>query len=361
MYGAEQVILSIGRLIDRDRFNFSLLCLNRGDGKSEQLIHRAKKLGIKVTPIAVKSRLDLSAIARIKDVILKEDIDICHSHDFKSNFYSLLSSRNIIVKLVTTAHGSTRDSFMKRIYLNIDENIIYKYYDKIIAVSEEIKNILCGNFKEQNKIIVIQNGIDKDLIDIFSSEDNFDPPLRVPEGRKVFGVIGRLYPDKGHQFLLKAFSKISQLYPDIACIIVGDGPDRMSIQHTIHELRLNHAVTLCGERKNMKEIYEIIDCLVIPSKREGLPYALLEAMIRKIPVIATKVGDIPFLIKDKISGLLVTPGDVNGLTNSLIQIIDNDQMSVEMAESGYRFVIDNFTANKMVYKTEQLYDSLISY
>jgi glycosyltransferase involved in cell wall biosynthesis len=359
LYGAEQVILSLGRLVDKGKFTFSIICFDRGDGNSEKLSHRAKKIGIEVILIPVKGRLDLAAIANIKRYIIEKNIDICHSHDFKSNFYSLLASMNMKVKLVTTAHGSTRDSMMKRIYLYIDENIIYKYFQKIVAVSENIKKQLTRLNMDSDRIVVIQNGIDQDLITIYSDEGTSDSPLEIHPKQKVFGIIGRLYPDKGHRLFLEAFSKVIKLHPDITCIIVGDGPERERIQKNIEDLGLENAVILCGARKNMKEIYDMIDFLVIPSKREGLPYALLEAMIRKIPVVSTRVGDIPLLIKENISGLLVKPGDVNEMTNSMIQMINNPQKSKAMAEFGYEIVKSGYTARKMVYKTEQMYQGLI--
>jgi len=360
LYGAEQVILSLGRLIDKESFCFSLICLDRGDGKGEKLAQRARRLGIEVTLIPDKRGLDIAAISKIKAHIIRENIDVCHSHDIKSNFYSLFASKNTNAKLVTTAHGSTRDSLKKRIYLYIDENIVCKKFHKIIAVSEDIKRQLIRLKVDSDRIVVIQNGIDKDLIDIFSDEGASDLRIEIPRKGKTIGIIGRLYPDKGHRFFLEAFSNVLKLYPDITCIIVGDGPERAGIQNKIQELGLENAVILCGARKNMKEVYDMIDFLVIPSKREGLPYTLLEAMIRKIPVVSTKVGDIPLLIKDDISGSLIESGDVNAMTNSIIGMINNSQKSKEMAEYAYGTVMTDYLASKMVFMTEQVYCGLIS-
>ena len=360
LYGAEQVILSLGRLIDKESFRFSLICLDRGDGNSEKLGQRAKKLGIKVALIPDNRGLDLAAISKIKGHIIQENIDICHSHDTKSNFYSLFASINTKAKLATTAHGSTRDSLKKRIYLYLDEKLAYKKFHKIIAVSEDIKKQLIRLKIDCDRIVVIQNGIDNDLINIFSDEGNSDSQLEIPRKGKMIGIIGRLYPDKGHSFFLEAFSHVLKLYPDITCIIVGDGPERAGIQNKIQKLGLENAVILCGARKNMKEIYEMIDILVIPSKREGLPYTLLEAMIRNIPVVSTMVGDIPLLIKNGLSGLLVESGDVKSMTDSLVGMISNPGKSKEMAEYAYRTVMNDYTANKMVSRTEEMYRGLIS-
>ena len=359
LYGAEQVILGLGRRIDKARFGFSLICLDRGDGKSEMLGRRARKLGIQVTMIPDKRGLDLGAISAIKDYIHREGVDICHSHDMKSNLYSLFAARRSKVILVTTAHGSTRDSLKKRLSLFVDENLVYRRFHKIIAVSREIRRKLIRSGIDSGSIAVIQNGIDKDLIDLFSEEGASDSRMEIPRKGKLIGIIGRLYPDKGHRFFLEAFSNVIRLYPDTKCIVVGDGPERTGLQKRIRESGLEDAVMLCGARSNMKEVYNVIDFLVIPSKREGLPFTVLEAMIRKIPVVSTKVGDIPLLIQDDISGSLVEFGDINGMTGAMNNVIGNFQKYKQMAEVAYGTVMRDYTADKMVYMTEQTYCGLL--
>ena len=311
IYGAERVILTLGHNIDEKNFNFILLCMRHNDGKSKTLIDRAKKIGIQVLVVDVNGKIDFSSVLKIRSIIKENSINIIHTHDYKSDIYSLLASFRMNIKRIATAHGSTRDSMVKRIYLFITEQVAYRFFTKIIAVSKAVSHDLIKKHLKPEKIEVIQNGIDISIIN--NGNDNSKKLNGLTNNSKVFAVIGRLFPDKGHRFFLQAFQKLTESNSGIFGLILGDGPSREEIKKQIRKLEIEEYITVSGFRSDMKTVYELIDFLVIPSLREGLPYVLLEAMILKIPVIGTTVGDIPLIIKDQISGYLVAPGDVESL------------------------------------------------
>jgi glycosyltransferase involved in cell wall biosynthesis len=359
IYGAERVILTLAKHMDKEKFNFMLLCMSHKDGRSKELITRARELGIHVIPINVNGRLDFSAIAKIRRIIKQNKVMVCHAHDYKSVFYTLVAAVNLGVKLVATAHGSTRDSLVKRIYLSITEQYLYKFFDKIIAVSEDIRKQLKKYHVKQHKIDVIQNGIDFSLINAKSRaiDDEYMP---ISAGRKVFGVIGRLFPDKGHRFFLEAFSIVLKRYSHIMGVIVGDGPGRDEIIRKVREMRLDNHIYVCGEKSDMKAVYNHLDYLVIPSLREGLPYVLLEAMACSIPVLATAVGEIPALIEDGVNGHLVAPGDADALAARMMELLVNTSKSKDMAKKAHSLVEKKYSAEKMAKSTEVLYTKMMS-
>lgn len=361
IYGSERVILTLGKNITRrGLFDFSLLCMRRPDGTSESLISSARKIGLHVVTVDVKERFDLSAIRRIRDYVKSQNVSLIHTHDFKSDFYGIWATLNLGVKRVATAHGSTRDSRLKKLYLFVDEHVAYKSYDKIIAVSEELQHQLLGKHIRPDKIEVIQNGLDIELLSI--NEDGPEPPLPFSKkpGTKIFGVIGRLYPDKGHSLFLRAFANIAGECPNIIGLIAGDGPGKEIILRQIRTLQLEERVYYCGIRKNIKYIYDSIDYLVIPSFREGLPYVLLEAMACGIPVLATAVGDIPLLVHDEVTGYLVPSGNTDALTRRMKDLITIPDKALNMANEGRKLVEEKYSAKRMVEKTENLYSSLLS-
>ncbi len=360
IYGGERVILTLGKnMVRRGLFDVSLLCMRRPDGRSEALISSAKKVGIPVQPMDVRGRLDLMAILRIRNYIREKNVSLIHTHDFKSDFYGIWATLNLGVKRVATAHGSTRDSLGKRLYLFFDEYLAYRSYDKIIAVSEELRDNLTRKHVHPETIAVIQNGLDIDLLNL--NDDVVETPLPFIKrtGMKVFGVIGRLYPDKGQAKFLKAFAPVAQEHPESYGMIVGDGPDREDLVQLVNTLHLKERVYLCGVRKNIKKIYDMIDFLVIPSFTEGLPYVLLEAMASGIPVLATAVGDIPLLIQDKVTGFLVPPGDHAALTRRMKDLLSYPDHGSSMASRGRELVGERYSAQRMVEETENLYRSLL--
>lgn len=359
IFGAERVILTLAKNINRNEFDFMILCMRRGDGKSEKLISKAEKIGIKVFPVDVKGRLDIKAVWKINNIIKNNNISIFHSHDFKSDFYGLIASLNLGVKRVSTAHGSTRDSILKKAYLFINEGITYKFFDRIVAVAEDLRGFLEQNKILKEKIEVIQNGLDTELLED-ETNCSFAPPLPIKEGHTVFAVIGRLYPDKGHRYFIEALSKVYQRYPNITGLIIGDGPARTEITEQIKELNLEKAVFLCGVRTDMKNVYDAIDFLIIPSLTEGLPYVLLEAMANGIPVLSTSVGDIPHLIDHGSTGFLIDPGDIEGLSKYMMRFLKHTDKSQKMAQQGRDLILKNFSAKQMTEKTESLYRSLLT-
>lgn len=356
IFGSERVILSLAKGINKTQFHFMLLCMVNESAQSKILINHAQSEAVDVIPLIVKGKIDFRAIVAMRQIFKEHNVAIVHSHDFKSNLYALIASIRTNIKRVTTAHGSTRDSLLKKIYLFFDESIVYLFYDRIVAVSKDLGNYLKKKRIPSGKIAVIQNGINPGYL--MNCAQNTSRLFSIPEGHKIFGVIGRLFPDKGHRFFLQALSNVRTKYPMSIALIVGDGPARDEIIKDINKLNLKDSVYLPGVISDIKQVYECIDFLVIPSLREGLPYVLLEAMVLKIPVIATAVGDIPLVLKDRMNGHLVLPGDSEALEKRMMEVLKDSKKSVEMAEEAYNLVMEEFSEKRMITDTERLYVSL---
>lgn len=360
LFGGESVILTLAKNIDRSLFHMKLLCMRRPDGRSEPFIAAARETGIDVDILDVRGRFDHRAISNLRSYLKKNRIELIHTHDFKSDFYGLISACSLDIRKISTAHGSTRDSLLKRLYLLFDEQIVYRCFDRIIAVSEDLRARLSSKLIPRDRIELIQNGVDMDLLDRRDGGSDVDIELPAEPETKVFAVIGRLYPDKGHALFLEAFAQLARDHKDVFCVIVGDGPERESINKRIKASGLGRKAFCCGAVRDIKRIYDSTDYLVIPSLTEGLPYVLLEAMGSGIPVLATSVGDIPLLIRDGHTGFLVPPGDIESLARGMEDLVSMPEQAHLMAERGRRLVEDHYLAAGMVKKTEALYLSLLS-
>lgn len=357
-YGAERVILGLANNLDQGMIDFHLLCMNRGDRKGDSLVAAARRIGIKVSVVRVNGRLDLKAIREIRKLILRRKISIIHTHDFKSDLYGLLATLGTNVKKVATAHGSTRDSFVKRLYLLLTENITYRFFDRVVAVSEDIEDKLVGLGIKPPKVVVVQNGLDYSLL----REVIPDSDLCIPDctGKKVFGIIGRIFPDKGHRFFIDAFRRIKENHEAVAALIVGEGPSLHEVELLTQSLGLDDCIHYLGFSKDINSIYEILDYLVIPSLTEGLPNVLLEAMAAGVPVLATRVGDIPLLVKQSRTGLVVPPGDVNSLFKAMNLMLLRPDFCREMAGNAKKLVEEKFSARDMALKTQKLYQNVLN-
>ncbi len=359
IYGAERAILTLARHVPRDRFEIILLCLCYGEeSETPVLIDEARRLGIRAETVNVKGRLDLHAIRDIRAFLKNQSVAILHTHDFKTTFYAWLASFNLGVRRVVTAHGSTRDSLLMRAYLFLDEWVVYRFFDRIIAVGQSVAGDLLRKGNRPETLSVIPNGIDP------PSSKSADVDRRVGDyfnstNTRVFGVIGRLFPDKGHRFFLDAFQKIVQECPGARALIVGNGPLHGELTRRIEELGLGGKVVLCGARLDIQEIYRQIDFVVIPSLTEGLPYVLLEALAHGIPVLATAVGDIPHVIRHGETGFLVPAGDTRALETHMTQLLTDVDGAARMARNGQCLVTEHYSAARMSEQTQRLYESLI--
>lgn len=360
IYGAERVILALGNKLNKDIFDLKLLCMQGTNFQSNILASQASELGINTLSLPIKGKFDWTAIKELRAVLLKYCVDIVHSHDFKSDFYVMLASYGKNIKRVATSHGSTRDSAMKRFYLEFDENFVYRQLDMIVSVSKSIASGLEKKGLDTDKICVIQNGLDLELLKKKHKESGKENGLFFKSHKITFAIVGRLFPDKGHRFFLRAFAKIIHEYPEARALIIGDGPARESIEGQVKTLRLENYVTMCGVLNNMQTVYERIDCLVIPSLREGLPYVLLEAAANRVPILATSVGDVPQLIEDGKTGYLVEPGNAAELQERLVRFLNKKDNIKKMVENCYNLFEKEFSADRMVRETEDLYLSLVN-
>lgn len=357
IFGAERVILTLAKNLPRPEFRVLLVCLQRPGGGGDKLAQQARRLGIAVKTIAVRGRFDARAIAELRRILHENMVEIIHSHDFKSDFYGLLATRGSGIKRVATAHGSTRDSLLKRLYLFFTERVIYHKFDRIIAVSAELQERLHQQGIPAAKISLVSNGLDLDLL--AAETDHTEPPLSIPNGKKVFGLIGRLFPDKGHRFFLQALDDVTREHPEAYGLIVGAGPETENILRHIAKLNLGDRVLFAGARNNMQLVYDTIDVLVIPSLTEGLPYVLLEAMANRIPVIASAVGDIPLLIRHDETGYLVPAGDEKKIAQSMTDLLNFPEKSATMARHAYDCFQQNYAAAPMARTTAHIYCDLL--
>lgn len=346
LWGAERVILTLARSLDPARFESSLLCL-RGNTASDALIAAARAAGIDVEVVSVRGRLDWRAVRAARRIIARRGVDIVHAHDFKSSFYALAATAGLGVQRVATAHGSTRDSLRMRAYLFIDEKLVYRAYHRVVAVAHNEAAFLRRRGVPARKIEVISNAI------ALPSET-----ARAETRPDVFGVIGRLYPDKGHRFFLDAFDAVARKHPTARARIIGGGPLADALGRDVASRGLNGRVSLDGVLEDMPRVYAGLGAVVIPSLREGLPYVLLEAFAHRVPVLATAVGDIPRLVEHGRTGLLVPPGDAAALEAGMLRLVESPEEVRAMADAAHRLVAERYSAGRMAEATARLYFSL---
>jgi glycosyltransferase involved in cell wall biosynthesis len=173
------------------------------------------------------------------------------------------------------------------------------------------------------------------------------------------GVVARLDLQKGFEYLLRAARELCQMFPSLKIVIAGEGPDRNAIEEMIEQYGLQSNVVLAGQQSNMPAVYAAMDIFVLPSLNEGLPMTVLEAMAASKPVIATRVGAIPSVIKDSENGLLVAPKDPEGLQNAIASLLNDPERRRRLGDQAHAWVSQNYTSEAMALKYREMYEEVL--
>ncbi|MGI6550964.1 MAG: glycosyltransferase [Syntrophomonadales bacterium] len=354
--GAERHLLTLMRLMDRERFTPELLCLCHGPFAGV-----CREEGITTHEIVMRHKLDLATVAPIRRLIKEQGIDLVHTHGVRANLVARMAGRSENVPVVTTFHSvlqydysTSAEAAVARFLTRLTNNRT----DRFIAISGAIKEDLVAMGVTPHRIKVIYNGLDVSLLTPADSPDNVRRNLGISPGQRVVAMVGRLHAVKGHIFLLKAAQQIVTQHHDVVFLLVGEGPERRTIEKTIQELGLEDKVIMTGFYPNISDLYPIMDMLCLPSLMEGMGLVLLEAMYFGVPVVATQVGGIPEVIIDGESGLLVDPGNSRALAMAITWLLDDPGLQRQLITGGLRRA-QQFTVENMVRHTERVYTDLI--
>jgi len=357
LLGAERVLLEIAEYSKRTGLEVGIGVFQNSQNPNLELAEVAKRQGLDVQVFPCNGRFDKKTIRMIKDYIDKSGVQILHSHNYKSNFYAWRALSNNNIQWVVTKHG--RRFGPKLLIYNFLDGFIVRHADRVITVSKEIarKARLAGI--DSKKICLIENGVNLERFRNNIPPDSIRESLRIKKDAFVVGTVGALTEEKGHLYLLKAIPKVVQRFPEVIFLFVGDGRERPSLEITTSHLNIKDRVIFAGMRKDVPEILSILNVFVLPSLNEGLPMALLEAQAAQIPVVATRVGAIPDVLEDGVTGILIPPKDPQAIAEAITMILSNKNFASEIAQKGFERVRDNFSSEKMGSKYHSIYKELI--
>lgn len=373
IFGAENVVFNLIKEQNKRKISVFVGLISRAeglDGWAQIKTHMSKdedQSSVQIKEFRCGGKFNLKAMLTIRKFIKQNKIEIIHSHNYKSNFYSLVSTVGLKVKKMTTCHNWTANEFKMDLYKKLDK-LLLKKFDKIIAVSEVLKDEIVKSAIDEKKIEVISNGVEVDKCQVTMSQSHtltgtgklqVKKSLNIKEDEKVVGTIGRLSEEKGHRYLIEAFAQVQKEIPGIKLLIVGDGPLKKSLQSTVNSQQMEDKVIFAGYRDDIPELLDLMDVFVLPSLDEGLPMVILEAGACKKPVIASSVGAISKIIDHNLNGLLVQPGNNDALAKAIIFVLGNEPRARLMGENIFEKVKNDFSARKMADEYLKIYKNVL--
>jgi glycosyltransferase involved in cell wall biosynthesis len=350
--GAERVLLTLLKKIDQGKFDFILgIFINKR--KSEDLFwNEAKKLDLPLESIGFKSPYDLLQVLQIRRIIKKHHPDMIHTHGYKTNLLGFFISKLFKIPIVTTVHGLHSGKFRPFVWLSLK---LLRHFDRIIAVSDQIRKELKAFKVPSIKMITIRNVPPVKIKGNSANLNSFREEIGIPSNAKLIGFVGRLEPVKGCIQFIRIVPEVIRNIPDSYFVVVGDGPERVALESLAKTLNVENRVYFCGFRDDPMNVFQSLDLYVIPSFNEGVPLAMLEAMSNEVPVVATSVGGIPEVIKDRVNGILVPTNNPKALAESILESFNNPNETVKRVIEAKKTIMNEYDVEKWIEKIQNFY------
>ncbi len=301
---------------------------------------------------------DRSAVARLREIIAASDIEILHSHNTAARQYASLARQHGHPKHIYTDHGT--NIHLNGIVNRLRLAFMKRQTDAVVAVSRKAATVLASASRiPRDMVQIIRNGVSVETKDR-SSRKSIRERWNIPEEAFVIGYVGRLSREKGVDRLVRAFAELASDEPDreprARLLIIGDGPIREELTSLTEELGLTQHVHFAGAQPNARTLMCAFDLFTLPSRSEGLPLALLEAMAESIPVATTRVGECTNVLEEGRLGVLL-PDDDSEWPDSLDQTIAaiKDGASEAMVSQAYQSVKQSYSIANTISEYEQLY------
>ncbi|MEK7580995.1 MAG: glycosyltransferase family 4 protein [Patescibacteria group bacterium] len=276
----------------------------------------------------------------------KRDFDLVHAHAFFPGITARLVTVFKGTPSIFTVHGTSLNTKLNGLASRLVENFILTkiLYSAQITVSRDFYKI-----KNVNKnIIFIPNGA---YIKNYNSNTQKENLL----------CAARLHPQKNLDNLIKAFKIIERKYPHIKLQIAGDGPQKKYLQELVKNLNLNNKVKFLGllDKKSLNKLYSTSKLFILSSVYEGQPLTVLEAFAAKLPVVVTRTGDLPYIVKEGVNGFFISdPLNPRSIATSIIKALNNNNLG-KLGNNGFNLVKNNYTWDKIGQKTYELYRQTI--
>ena len=316
--------------------------------------------GVKLILLPASSLFNLRRLRRLIQIFKEERVQLVQTHLIYSNILGVLAAHFANVPVIATLHSAMVHGGLKTKILKMIEDLVLRTYaTRILAVGQLVADLNRHNYGRRN-VDVIPNGIPK---------PKFPPILdRERQRREMTGngpdstiviTVGRFSQAKGYQDMIEAFRLLQQKETKPTLVMVGSGSTVDRIKNQIEDSNLNQSVIMTGDREDVPHLLALSDVYASSSHREGLPLAVLEAMMAGLPVVATSVGDIPNVVTEE-TGVVVPPHRPELLAAALEDLLKNPKKRQAMGQAAYRRAMSEYSVDAWMQKHLALYREVLA-
>ena len=303
------------------------------------------------------------ALLKLIKFLLKNKIDIIHSHQFVPDILSRIAGKITNTKLIISSYhnvypwksSNKLNNRIKRFFDSITANY---FTNEIIAVSNAVREYHIKYLKiNENKIKVVNNFIN-DAIYISHTPkevDDLKSQLGIPKDSQIILNVASLTKQKNHQLLLKVAKRILVNFPRTIFCIAGEGELHDDLVLMSEKLDIKKNIKFLGRRDDIYLLLQISDIFVLSSLWEGMPVTIIEAMAMRTPVVSTNVGGVSDAITHNVNGFLASSESVESLYENILNLLNNYNLRVKIRDEGYRTYKEKFSSDKILSRLYDIY------
>jgi len=356
-YGAEMWILALAKNLDPNKVSCSLVVTRESEEQNLEISKRFRALGLESIQIKMNGRFDFRAILKLSKLIKQKQIDIIHTHGYKSDILGLITAKLSGIKSVATPHGFENAPDPKlRLFIRLG-CIALKQFDLVVPLSEDLESDMYRIGVKADRIRLILNGVDLQEIE---EEKNKRTPSEFPDfHEKRIGYIGQMTYRKNIGDLIKTFDLLYSTHKNVRLFLIGDGPMRSELEKQTRSMRSSLKIEFLGYRKDRLSLLREMDLFSMTSSLEGIPRCMMEALAIGIPVAAYNIPGVDELIIHGETGLIAEFGDIDGLKRCWERLLFDTSYAKNISKRGRRHILMNYSAKRMAKEYISLFTELV--
>jgi glycosyltransferase involved in cell wall biosynthesis len=350
LYGAEKMLLAL--VAEQLRLGLKPLILSTGapDIEEKAIESEARRLDLPFIPWRMKPGFNPWGCLSIIQWAKTEGFDLFHSHGYKFNVLMGLWPEAVRkIPLITTLHGYVKaPRFSKSWVYECLDRFVLRQMRCVVLVAEAMKKDIPARLAGSDRVTVIPNGLDTARL-VNTAKEPLEARLEsfINTHSPVLLGVGRLSYEKGFDRLITAFGTVKCQHPGAGLVVIGEGRQRENIERQIRESELVNSVYLPGYYSNVPALMARADLLCMPSRTEGLPITLLEAMAVGLPVCASDVGEIKTVLEGGKAGAVSKVGESSILEEDLLNCLADPARMAEGAALARQRVDHHYSARIM--------------
>jgi glycosyltransferase involved in cell wall biosynthesis len=348
--GAERMLLWSARYHDRRIFRLLIVSLMSGGVFADAI----RREGVEVMEMGQKrGRLSIPGFFDLLKITRNYAPDFIQGHLFHSNILARIMAPLVPGAMAISTRHNERDSWIRRLLYALTSPL----NEATIVFSPSVEKHARGDNLACRPIRQAPYGIDP--VHPFVKRSDLRESMAIPQDVYLWITVGRLTRQKGVALLIEAFRSLQNRNGSRPMLlIVGEGEERYDLERRAVEGGLVDHVRFLGNRSDVPELLAASDAFVLSSLWEGGPLVVLEAMAAGLPVVATRVGDVPAMVEDGRSGFIVEPGDIGALAKAISKVMDLGPEGRVLGETGRKKVTESFLYEGTQRSVENIYRDL---